>query len=104
MPPADENLCPICGYHLQVNFSSCSMCGTDIAWAHQQRVATMRVINRLGLALMACVPLSAAIIVPTGLLASYPKLFGPLWIAAAALGIALWMIAKNMRTTLDNRS
>ncbi len=77
------------------------MCGTDIAWAHQQRVATMRVLKRLGLALMAGVPISTAIVVPTGLLATYPQLIGPMWIAAAALGIALWMISRNMRRTLD---
>ena len=78
------------------------MCGTDIAWAHQQRVATMRVLKRMGLALMTGVLLSTAIVVPTGLLATYPKLVGPLWIAAAALGVALWMISTNMRRALDN--
>lgn len=72
------------------------MCGTDIAWAQEQRIATVRILRHLGLALIAGVPISAAIAVPTGLLAAYPKLFGPLWIAAAALGIALWMISRNM--------
>ena len=102
MPPANENSCPICGYHLQLNFASCSMCGTDIAWAHKQRVATMRMLKRLGLSLISVVALSTAFVIPTGLLTAYPKLIGPLWLAAAALGIALWMISNNMRRTLDN--
>ena len=102
MPPAKENSCPICGYHLQLNFSSCSMCGTDIAWAHEQRIATSRILRRLGLALIAVVPISTAIAVPTGLLAAYPRLFGPLWIAAAALGLALWMISRNMSRSADS--
>jgi len=102
MPPAKENSCPICGYHLQLNFSSCSMCDTDIAWAYEQQIATGRILKRLGLALIAGVPISTAIAVPTGLLAAYPKLFGPLWIAAAALGLALWMISRNMCRPADS--
>ena len=101
MPAAKENSCPICGYHLRLNFPSCSMCGTDIAWALKQRIATMRVLKRLGLSLMAGVPLSAAIVIPTGLLTAYPKLIVPLWIAAAAMGVAIWLIAREMRKTLD---
>ena len=104
MPLANESSCPICGYHLQINSPFCSMCGTDIAWAHEQRVATMRVLSRFGLALMATVPASAAIFIPFGLLTDYPKLIGPLWIAAAALGIALWMTSRNMRGSLEKDS
>jgi len=104
MPPANENSCPICGYHLQINFASCSMCGTDIAWAHEQRVASMRVLRRVGLTLVAMVPASAAVVMPVGFLNAYPELIIPLWIAAAALGMALWMISRNMSRTLDNES
>ena len=61
----------------------------------------MRVNKRLGLALMAGVPASTAIVYPFGPSTAYPKRIGPLWLAAAALAIALRLISRIRRRTLD---
>ena len=98
-----QGLCPACGYPVEANASDCDLCGADIAAAAEQRRAAASFLRLFAVSLMGAVAISMGVLIPAGLLAMFPRLVAPLWIAAAALGLALWLIADGLRASPEER-
>ena len=81
-------ICPICGNELAVN-GDCIHCLNEIG---------DQFFRYLAIALWGGVVISAAVLIPTGLIWRYPATVIALWVALTAIGGALWLLAKEMET------
>ena len=88
--------CPACGYTVDATASECALCGADFIWIREYRRIVAQFLRGVAAALIGGALISMVVLIPFGLLAMYPRLVAPLWIASFALGLALWLTAGDM--------